>query len=346
MLLGLRVRRAHLQTAARTLHRRQDRRTITLVGTCHIGEERYFQELAEHVCGLEDKGALVHCEGAHPDQPDPNAPALTPEQKAARELWNRADQVTTHRIREVLGWTRQKLVLTRATWLDLDMSMDQVQRESDGEEIRQFAEARLTKLYWPEGDTIGPLRFHVETSDFLRRTATRLPWVQRRINAGLPAVMVHRRRQVAVTHALTAIGQGRDVVMVWGAGHQPAMVSDLAAHGFRPTGPVTWHTVGKLLTWWQRAEYVLRVRDADHNNTDQAPTASAVGITAPVPGWAYEMNEPEPSEQPTAGILAVATAGGGTDSSLPTRSRPEQTTSAPTSSGRAASGDPGTEVPR
>lgn len=45
-------------------------------------------------------------------------------------------------------------------------------------------------------------------------------------------------------------------------------------------------------------------------------------------------------------ITVVGTAGGSTDSSLSTRSMPEQTTSEPTSSGRAASDGTQTEVPR
>jgi hypothetical protein len=298
MLLGLRVRRAYLQTAVRTLYRRQDGRTITLVGTCHIGERVYFDKLAEHICFLEDKGALVYCEAAHAATPDPDAPELTAEQQAVQHLLTVADGLTTRRITELLGWTRQKLVLTRETWVTPDLSMDDIQRESDGDQMRQFAEGSLKNLYWPEGDPIAPLRWHVQTTDFLRLTATNLQSAQRRINAGLPPVVVERRRQVVIDNALAVVGQGRDLVIVWGAGHQPAMLDDLAAHGFRRTGPVTWHTVGKLLTFRQRMAYWRKIRAAVRDGYALPdPPPDGVGITKPVPGWVYEMNEPEPEDQ-------------------------------------------------
>jgi hypothetical protein len=308
MLLGLRVRRAYLQTAVRTLYRRQDGRTITLVGTCHIGERVYFDKLAEHICFLEDKGALVYCEAAHAATPDPDAPELTAEQQAVQHLLTVADELTTRRITELLGWTRQKQVLTRETWVTPDMSMDDIQRESDGDQMRQFAEGSLKNLYWPEGDPIAPLRWHVQTTDFLRLTATNLQSAQRRINAGLPPVVVERRRQVVIDNALAVVGQGRDLVIVWGAGHQPAMLDDLAAHGFRRTGPVTWHTVGELPTMWQRLTYVRRIRAARKTGLQQdtGPDDTA-GITTPAPGWVEEMKEPGPAPQ---AVDQSATTGG------------------------------------
>ncbi|MCW6008219.1 hypothetical protein K1W54_27290 [Micromonospora sp. CPCC 205371] len=309
MLLGLRIRRARLQTASRILYRRRDGRTITLVGTCHIGERAYFDELVEHICFLEAKGAQVLCEGAHAVTDDPDAPELTDEQKQVQELLNRADQMTTRRIAETLGWTRQKLVLTRETWLCPDMSMDQVQRESDGDELRRYAEGKLKALYWPEGDNIAALQFLVDTTEYLRQTASRRRKAQRAINAALPAVVVDRRRQHAIDQALATIGQGLDVVMVWGAGHQPAMLSDLAGHGFARTGPAVWHTVGKLPTYRQRVGNLLQLRMAAQNGyvrpADRLPEGTAVGITAPAPGWVYEMNEPDDEQEPHQELAAT-----------------------------------------
>ncbi|MCW6004293.1 hypothetical protein K1W54_06815, partial [Micromonospora sp. CPCC 205371] len=69
---------------------------------------------------------------------------------------------------------------------------------------------------------------------------------QRGTSAALPAAVVDPRRQHVIDNALATIGQGRDVVMVWGPGHQPAMLADLAAHGFARTGPAVWHTDGAL----------------------------------------------------------------------------------------------------
>jgi hypothetical protein len=309
MHLGLRVKRALLQTAVRTLYRQRDGRTITLVGTCHIGWRTYYLDLHDQICWLEDKGAQVHCEGSNVQESDPDAAPPTAEELEVLALHQRADDLTARRVREVLGWVRQRDALVREdTWLNFDIPIAEVHQRAGLEQTRANNLARIAAMDWPDGDTIAALTWRVHTTDYLRRTAAPLRSVQQRINAGQPSVVVNDRRRNAIGHALTAAGQGHDVAMVWGAAHQPAMIDDLAEHGFRRTGPVTWHTVGELPTLWQRLTYVRYIRAARKTGLqhDTGPDDTA-GITTRTPGWVEEMNEPEPAPQ---AVDLSATAGG------------------------------------
>src|SRR5688572_1411104 len=60
---ALRVSDGQVQTAVWILRRPHPGRTVTLVGTMHIGDARYFCQLSDLLERLDDTGAEIHVEG-------------------------------------------------------------------------------------------------------------------------------------------------------------------------------------------------------------------------------------------------------------------------------------------
>jgi hypothetical protein len=59
MMRKLRVRRGVLQTSVIRYRHRRTGRTVTLVGTAHVGEASYYKRLHAKVTRLEAAGAVV-----------------------------------------------------------------------------------------------------------------------------------------------------------------------------------------------------------------------------------------------------------------------------------------------
>ncbi len=61
--VALRITRRKVSTAVRTFTHPGTGRTVTLVGTIHIGDLRYFRRLSLLVKALAAEGAEIHVEG-------------------------------------------------------------------------------------------------------------------------------------------------------------------------------------------------------------------------------------------------------------------------------------------
>ena len=91
MMRKLRVRRGVLQTPVIRYRHRRTGRTVTLVGTAHVGEASYYDRLHAMVTRLEAAGAVVCYEWIGPAAEEEWAVASAGERAArdVHELWGR-----------------------------------------------------------------------------------------------------------------------------------------------------------------------------------------------------------------------------------------------------------------
>jgi hypothetical protein len=108
----IRIRRGVVQTPLMRFRDTAGGRTVTLIGTTHVGEARYFQRIHDLACGLEAGGAVVQYEMVRVSS-DEEWAAATDDERAAREAHNaraserRGDEPLLAGMQQYLGWEYQ-----------------------------------------------------------------------------------------------------------------------------------------------------------------------------------------------------------------------------------------------
>jgi len=224
---GLRVAGRRVETAVWTLRHPRTGRTATLVGTMHIGDARYFDELSEMLAGLAAGGAEVHLEGIAHREDD----RVTE--------WERA------RLAEAKGWRNPETSGTAVTLLRVEsQSLLRLPEEtrnidlSHAELLRRLGWGAYRRLFALGPTTLpGPglapivraaIRFQLRHSRGLELLRSTRPG-SRRVNR----VVIDERNAVAFAGAADAL-ERRDVVLVWGADHLPGLARLFARAGYRP----------------------------------------------------------------------------------------------------------------
>ena len=247
MMRKLRVRRGVLQTPVIRYRHRRTGRTVTLVGTAHVGEASYYDRLHATVTRLEAAGAVVCYEWIGPAAEEEWAVASAGE-RAARDVSRAMGEATFRRVCRSLGWVEQGAVFRRApSWRNVDMTDLELVRLARPETLRglreAFGDVWGSSLTQDRADAFAGAAAGVvfrlvslDWFDLLRHITT---WddASRQFNH----VEVEERN----AHALASLPAGADVVLLWGAGHLPGLAAGLKQAGHRRQG-TTWMNVGRL----------------------------------------------------------------------------------------------------
>jgi len=202
-------------------------RTVTLVGTMHIGDATYFGRLSTVLDRLAADGAEIHVEGISRHDED----RLTD--------WER------DRLDEADGWADAETAGAAVRLLSLE-SQGANLRLPDGTRNVDLSHAELLRgVGWdnyrrlfaiepagPPAPGFGPVvraavRFQLRHSRALEDLRSLRPR-----NRRVHRVVIGERNRRAFTGAVEALGRG-DVVLVWGTDHLPGLARLFRAAGCR-----------------------------------------------------------------------------------------------------------------
>lgn len=237
-----RIHRGDVQTAVWTLHQPETRRSVTLVGTYHIGDSRYYREIAALADETEKAGGLVQSEGSELADPA-QLLALTEQEKQALAARLPSDEQRA-KVREVL---QMGLLVPefgslerRPHWRYPDVDkLSQVRLLGD----RATPPTKRARPATPQQATATRTRSPERDARGKRRAAAAMRWQWRQpirfapLTEALSArsvfrtVLTNRQEQNAVLDLL-AIPGPVDVLAIWGAGHLPGIRAGLVRNGF------------------------------------------------------------------------------------------------------------------
>jgi hypothetical protein len=201
-------------------------RTVTLIGTMHIGDPGYFRELSAVVERLAAGGTVIQVEGISHRHDD----RLT--------RWEHA------RLAEADGWTDPETAgaaafrraESQATGLQLPADATNIDL-SHGELLRRVGWRNYRRLFASQ-----PASGAEPVANAAVRAAVRLQLRHTRLLEGLKAVrprnrhvnrvVIGERNRIAFAGAVEALA-GRDVALIWGADHLPGLARLFHQAGYR-----------------------------------------------------------------------------------------------------------------
>jgi len=251
MMRKLRVRRGVLQTPVVRYEHQSTGRTVTLVGTAHVGEASYYTRLHALVTRLEVAGAIVCYERISAAAEEEWAAASASE-RATRDAPRAMGEQTPRRVCRSLGWVEQGAVFTCApSWRNVDMTDLELVRLAGPETVHGLREDLTdvfgSSLAQDQADAFAGAAAAVvfrlvslDWFDLVRRITT---WddASRRFSH----VTVEERN----ARVLARLPSDADAVLLWGAGHLPGLAADLKRAGHRRQS-TTWVNVGRLPALW------------------------------------------------------------------------------------------------
>jgi hypothetical protein len=235
---AVRIRRGILQTGVHTWTR--GNRTVTLVGTIHIGDRRYYQILQRLLDDGEEQGALVHFEGTK-EPTDEAFASLTNADRRALDLMGDGQTFAETLVTATTGLVTQTDAMTfRSSWVNTDVSeLDVIRMVGPQNIVNRFSSFSRT----PDMSAISRLPPMIPVGWFIRfalRYFTAASSLLRAIRPGEldRNVLVKWRNMVAVTAALNT-PDGSHVIAVWGSEHVGGIGALLERNGFALT-TVRW----------------------------------------------------------------------------------------------------------
>lgn len=228
--------RWNLQTALVHLRHRQSGRRVRLMSMIHIGEAVYYTRLNEILA--EHKG-LVLFEGLGQLSEDEIA-ALTPDERKVYDTiapLNAAYRTFAAALDLVAQ--PDALMKPEANWVRADLPLKRL--------LKLWAERRLPLLPAMEaaGKALDSVMFK-RTARFLLLQEPLILGVFRLVRGASPGIgrlstlLVDERNEAAL-QAFDATPAEQDVILVYGAGHVPGLLTALGKRGFRETG-CDWFT--------------------------------------------------------------------------------------------------------
>lgn len=225
MSVALRVSDDRVQTAVWVLRHPTTGRTVTLVGTMHIGDARYFDQLSELLERLAGSGAEIHVEGiAH--RAEEGLTALERRRLAEAGSW--ADRESTGAAVAALQAESQSSLRLPEGSRNIDLSHAELLRRIGWKEYRRLF--RPPPAGAPElsgAAARAAIRFQLRHSrglELLRSLSLR----QRRLDR----VVIAGRNAVAFAGAADVL-RDRDAALVWGCDHLPGLARLLVGAGYR-----------------------------------------------------------------------------------------------------------------
>ncbi len=221
------------------MHNRETGSTIGFVGMIHAGNQEYYDDIAEYLRGAEKRGSVVHYEGVKKAVEGDELPEEWVEEAA--EAFGQALPADLI-IRHVRDAKKQREALAyQDHWQNHDVSMHEVVQRLGSEVVSEFVKdaGSISKAE----SEFGPEKF----GKFLRKVLLALPTLaplkdllklgDRRMHD----VIVTYRNEVALRAVRRQIAAepGRDITLLWGAGHGPGVIKGLERLGYRKLG-TTW----------------------------------------------------------------------------------------------------------
>jgi hypothetical protein len=227
MSVALRVSDTRVQTAVWVFRRPDTGRTVTLVGTMHIGDVRYFGQLSALLDGLAGTGAEVHVEGiAH--RSEEGLTALERRRLETAGAW--ANRESSGAAVTALEAESQSSLRLPEGSRNIDLSHAELLRRIGWKEYRRLFRPPPAGAPQLSGAAAkAAIRFqlrHNRGLEMLRLLSPR----QRRLNR----VVITERNAVAFAGAVGAL-QERDVALVWGCDHLPGLARLFVGAGYRLT---------------------------------------------------------------------------------------------------------------
>jgi hypothetical protein len=216
------------RTAVETWRHPEGGRTVTLVGTIHLGSQKYYDRIGILVADLQAGGAQVHAEGvASPPKHTP----MTEEEAAALAKMRLSPMYTW--LAEELGLVVQRIPGDRSRWVNTDMNALEFlralpDRESFLKTFDQFDEM-VAEL---NGEKMPPLVGKI-IRGAIRVMASRpgTAIIRRRGRKNPNGAVIDTARNAIALQAIYETTD--DVVAIWGAAHLPGIGEGLANRGFR-----------------------------------------------------------------------------------------------------------------
>lgn len=248
----MRIRHRALQTPVVRFEHPKSGRSITVIGTIHIGTAAYYEQLRTMISEMESGGAVICYELVAPGTEQELA-AASDEERAALDAFMPArppehpPEVATEALSRSLGWVDQASALVLSpSWLNVDMTSLEFVRRAGPQNLLSWpddpAEVR-TGLTQDQHDDLTVARFAVlfrlaQFAGFLRFARFLF---RRMSNGNFTNVMFDERNR----HVLASLPADSDAVLLWGAGHLPGFATGLRNAGYRRRD-TTWVTVGML----------------------------------------------------------------------------------------------------
>jgi hypothetical protein len=214
-------------TAVRTFTHPESGRAVTLVGTMHIGQYRYFRQLSGVVEALSAAGAEVHVEGInHVDDSPPTQ--WERDRLAEADRW--ADPETTGVAVSLLRVESQGVRLRLPDGVrNVDLSHLQLLRRLGWEDYRRVFTPPRAHTSTPRLGLAAraAIRFQFRHPRLVDRFAS-----LRRRDRRIAQVVIEQRNQLAFAAATEALTRG-DVALVWGTQHLPGLATLFRSQGYR-----------------------------------------------------------------------------------------------------------------
>ena len=232
----VRVVRGAVQTSVRRFEHPDTGRTVTVIGTYHLGTAPYYEGLREVIDKLEANGAVVHHEGTRPTN------TATDEEQDILELLDIANTQKAELV-TAAGWPGQIEGLGYPdSWQNVDLTTLDIVRRLGLPAARQMAD-RLMRMQAMLGTgRTGVNRVRLMIAVLFRWTSNEKRVIKAASRNATDEVIVKARDQVALAGVA---GTDRDVVLIWGLAHLPGLHTGLLDLGFERTGLPQWHTVVK-----------------------------------------------------------------------------------------------------
>ena len=225
---ALRVDRRRVKTAVWSLIHQETGRTVTLVGTMHIGDPGYFGQLSAVLDRLAGAGAEVQVEGIS-HAPGEVVSEWERERLDEADAWGNPE--TTGAAMDVLQLQSQgtRLGLPQGA-RNIDMTHVELLRRVGWEEYQRLLapQANVGRALHLNLVVRAAIRFQLRHSRGLLHLTSLRPRAHR-----VTQVIVGARNQVAFAGAIEAL-RTRDVVLVWGTDHLPGLARLFAGAGYRP----------------------------------------------------------------------------------------------------------------
>lgn len=240
-----RVRHGNVLTAVWTLHHPETGRTVTLLGTYHLGDPQYYQEIAALADKTEHAGGLIQSEGTELADATLLTPLTEQEKRALAAKLASDEELTTTREFLAKGGLVPELgtLERRPHWRYPDIDkLSQVRLIGDAYKIPENRVQSKNRTQ-PKKGTPQHKRSAKREARGKRRVAAimrflfRLPlrFVPLTDHLGATSVfrtaLTNRQEQNAALDLLEIPGPV-NVLAIWGAGHLPGIRAMLERNGF------------------------------------------------------------------------------------------------------------------
>ena len=274
---AIRTRRAGMQTAVVTYTRPDDWKRVVLVGTMHVADREYFEELNDLIDAEErDVDSTILYERVRK-----NEEPLPDGDRSPAALLERAFGGLHGLYRYMAAATgramQMDVLCPRDSWINTDLTGREVARRSAETWVVQYLSMtgvldRVAKIARPKGGIPKPPQQPYFVASYQSEVSMRAMHLSVPLQALLlllpkQATPIHtiltERNEVAAEGIMKALTDSDNVVSIWGAAHLPGIGKLLKRHGFVLSRKhVKWFTCCRFRRYglWDIVKYAFTGR--------------------------------------------------------------------------------------